>query len=477
LKPALAPDPGKTPSDRWALASLSLAILLSSLGTSIANVALPTLARVFDASFQQVQWIVLAYLLAITTLIVSVGRLGDLVGRRRLLLAGLLLFTVASALCGMAPTLWLLIAARGVQGLGAAVMMALAMALVGETVPKAKTGRAMGLLGTMSAIGTALGPTLGGVLISGFGWRAIFLVTVPLGILTFLLAYRYLPAGVARPKSARAGFDVAGTLLLALTLAAYALAVTVGRGSFGALNLALLLAGVLGVGLFVLVEARTASPLIRLEMFRNPVLSAGLATSALVLTVAMATLVVGPFYLSRALGLDPATVGLVMSSGPIFSALSGIPAGRLVDRLGASFISVAGLIAMVVGSLALCVLPMTFGIAGYVAALALVAPGYQLFQAANNTTVMMDVQADQRGVVSGLLNLSRNLGAMTGASVMGAVFAVATGTVDIAAAHPADVTTGMQTTFMVAAMLIVVALAIAVGGRALAVRRPSDLKA
>jgi EmrB/QacA subfamily drug resistance transporter len=477
LKPDLAQNPGNTPSDRWALASLSLAILLASLGTSIANVALPTLAEAFDASFQQVQWIVLAYLLAITTLIVSVGRLGDLIGRRRLLLAGLALFTIASVLCSLAPTLWLLIAARAAQGLGAAVMMALAMALVGETVPKAKTGRAMGLLGTMSAVGTALGPTLGGALISGSGWQAIFLVTLPLGILTFLLAYRYLPAGSARPKSDRAGFDVVGTLLLAVTLAAYALAVTVGRGSFGTLNLALLLAGVVGVGLFVLVEAKTASPLVRLEMFRNPVLSAGLATSALVLTVAMATLVVGPFYLSRALGLNPATVGLVMSSGPIFSALSGIPAGRLVDRLGASFISVAGLIAMVVGSLALCVLPMTFGIAGYVAALALVAPGYQLFQAANNTTVMTDVQPDQRGVVSGLLNLSRNLGGITGASVMGAVFAMASATSDITVANPADVTIGMQVTFAVAATLIVVALVVSMGGRALSLRHAPDLKA
>ena len=465
------------PSDRWALASLSLAILLAALGTSIANVALPTLADAFDASFQQVQWIVLAYLLAITTLIVSVGRLGDLVGRRRLLLAGLILFTVASALCGMAPTLWLLIAARAAQGLGAAVMMALAMALVGETVPKAKTGRAMGLLGTMSAVGTALGPTLGGVLISGIGWQAIFLVTVPLGLLTFLLSYRCLQAGSTRPKSDRVGFDVAGTLLLALTLAAYALAVTVGRGSFGSLNLALLLVGIVGIGLFVLVEAKTASPLIRLEMFRDPVLSAGLATSELVLTVAMATLVVGPFYLSQALGLDAATVGLIMSSGPIFSALSGVPAGRLVDRLGASAMSVAGLVAMATGSVALAMLPDTFGIAGYIAALAILTPGYQLFQAANNTAVMTDVHPNQRGVVSGLLNLSRNLGGLTGASVMGAVFALASGAVDITAAHPDDVTTGMRATFLVAAMLIVVALAIAVGGRALAVRRPSDLKA
>jgi MFS family permease len=142
-------------------------MLLSSLAGSIANIGLPTLAQAFDASFHSVQWVVLAYLLAITSLIVSVGRLGDMLGRRRLMLAGILLFTLASALCGVAPTLWLLIAARALQGLGAAIMMTLTMALIGETVTKEKTGSAMGLLGTLSAIGTALGPTLGGVLIAG----------------------------------------------------------------------------------------------------------------------------------------------------------------------------------------------------------------------------------------------------------------------------------------------------------------------
>ena len=269
-----------TPSVRWALASLSLSILLSSLGTSIANVALPTLAQAFNATFQQVQWIVLAYLLAITTLIVSVGRLGDITGRRRLLLAGIFLFTVASVLYGVAPTLWLLIAARAAQGLGAAIMMALTMAFVGETVPKAKTGSVMGLLGTMSAIGTALGPSLGGVLIAGLSWRAIFLVNVPLGILTFFLAHRTPPVDHRGPKTDSAGLDHVGTLLLALTLAAYALAMTMGRGRFGPLNMALLLAAAFGVGLFVLAEASAASPLIRLAIFRDPMLSASLAMSA-----------------------------------------------------------------------------------------------------------------------------------------------------------------------------------------------------
>lgn len=452
---------GRGLSVRWAMAGLSLSMLLSSLGISIANVALPTLAHAFGASFQQVQWIVLAYLLAITTLIVSVGRLGDIVGRRRLLLAGVGLFTLASALCGAAQTLWLLLAARALQGLGAAVMMALTVAFVGDTVPKAQTGRAMGLLGTMSAIGTALGPSLGGVLIAGPGWRAIFLVNVPLGVLTWLLVYRHLPADRGRQKAGRAGFDLAGTLLLALTLAAYALAMTIGRGHVGTINLALLSAAVAGGGLFWLVEARVGSPLIRWAMFRDRGLSAGLATSALVSTVMMATLVVGPFYLSRALGLDAAWVGLVLSIGPLAAALTGGPAGRLADRFGAHRVTIAGLVAVAAGCFALSLLPATFGIPGYIAPIVVVTVGYALFQTANNTNVMADVPADRRGVVSGLLNLSRNLGLVTGASAMGAVFAFAAATTDITAAPAEAVAAGMRTTFAVAAVLIVVALAIA----------------
>ncbi|WP_078893025.1 MFS transporter [Streptomyces sp. NRRL F-2580] len=456
----------QTPAVRGVLAGLSLSMLLSSLGTSIANVGLPTLAQAFSASFQQVQWIVLAYLLAITTLIVSVGRLGDLIGRRRLLLGGILLFTVASVGCGAAPSLWLLITARAAQGLGAAVMMALTMAFVGETVPKARTGSAMGLLGTMSAVGTALGPSLGGALIAGLGWRAIFFVNVPLGLLTFLLAQRHLPAD--RQRAAGAGlprFDHLGTLLLALTLAAYALAMTLGRGRFGPLNLALLAAAALGAALFVRTEARAAAPLIRGTVFRDPGLRAGLATSALVSTVMMATLVVGPFYLSRTLGLDEVLVGLVLSAGPLVAALTGVPAGRIVDRLGAPRTTVAGLCATALGALALSLAPETSGVLGYVVPLAAVTAGYAVFQTANNTAVMADVRPDQRGVVSGMLNLSRNLGLVTGASAMGAVFAFASETTDITTAGAHAVAGGMRVTFAVAAVLVLLALAVTLTGR------------
>ncbi|MFF1369120.1 MFS transporter [Streptomyces virginiae] len=460
------------PAVRWALAGLSLSVLLSSLGTGIAHVGLPTLAQVFSASFPEVQWVVLAYLLAVTALVVGAGRLGDLVGRRRLLLAGISLFTAASVLCAAAPTLWLLVGARAAQGVGAAVMMALTMAFVGETVPKERTGSAMGLLGTMSAVGTALGPSLGGALLAGFGRRALFLVNVPLGIVAFLLSHRHLPADRREPGGDRARFDHLGTLLLALTLAAYALAMTLGGGRFGALDTALLVAAACGVALFVRVESRAASPLVRGALVRDPVIGPGLASSALVSTVMMATLVVGPFYLSRTLGLGAAPVGFVLSVGPLVAATTGVPAGRLADRFGARRTTLLGLLTMTAGATALSLIPASLGVLGYVAPLAVVTAGYAVFQTANNTAVMADVGPERRGVVSGMLGLSRNLGLVTGASVMGAVFTHASASADIASAPAGAVATGMRFTFLVASALILVALtAVAVVGRAVP---PSD---
>ncbi|NWG75844.1 MAG: MFS transporter, partial [Rubrivivax sp.] len=339
---SIAGSKEQSPSMRGALGSLALAMLLASLGISIPNVALPTLAQSFTASFQEVQWIIISYLLVVTIMIVGVGWLGDIIGHRRVLLAGICLFTVASFLCGIAPTLWILIVARAGQGLGAAILLALTVALVRETVPRERTGSAMGLLGTMSAIGTALGPALGGVLIAGPGWRAIFLIMVPLGILNFFLVHRYLHVHSQSAKINRSDFDSLGTLLLGLTLAAYALAVTVGNGHFNRLNMVLLVVAVFGGSLFVFAEAKVASPLIRLELFRNAVLSTSLVMNALVSTVMMTTLVVGPFYLALALGLNEAGVGIVMSIGPIISTLSGVPAGRIVDRLGAPLIIIVG---------------------------------------------------------------------------------------------------------------------------------------
>ncbi|NMX59669.1 MFS transporter [Pseudomonas edaphica] len=391
-------------SSRAALVSLSLSMLLAALGTSIANVGLPSLAQAFDASFHAVQWVVLAYLLAITAVIVGAGRLGDRWGRRRVLLAGLLLFAVACALCAAAPSLKWLIAARALQGLGAASMMAMTLGMVGDTVTKARTGQVMGLLGTMSAVGTAMGPSVGGVLLSLWGWRALFAVGVPLGLLAAALAFYYLPAD--RQASARA------------------------RESAGAFW----------------------------QPLQDPTLRAGLAMSALVAAVIMATFVVGPFYLSRGLGLDPAWMGLAMAVGPCVAALTGVPAGRLTDRLGSHHMTLAGLGVMALGALSLS---LTAGLLAYLGALILLTTGYSLFQAANNTAVMSDVAPTRRGTVSGLLNLSRNLGLIFGAWALGAVFAWASP--DVAHAAPPSVANGLHVTFAMALVLIVTASTFAWG--------------
>ncbi|PWR23650.1 MFS transporter [Zavarzinia compransoris] len=447
-------NPGK-----GALAGLAMAVLLASLGTSIANVALPALAHAFDAPFQTVQWVVIAYLLTVTALIAGAGRLGDLMGRRRLLLAGLALFTLASALAALAPTLCLLIAARALQGAGAAFLMTMPLALASDMVPKDRIGAAMGAMGTLSAIGTALGPSLGGVLAAGFGGQASFAAMAPLGLVAFVLALRFLPAEPARGRLA--DFDLPGCLLLALALGAYALAMTLGGGAFGALNIALLLGAAALLVLFVRFEAGRALPLIAPGLLADPSLRAGLAGSLLVAAVLMTTLVVGPFYLVLGLGLDAATAGLVMSAGPVVSALTGIPAGRLVDRLGSPRATVAGLCGIGLGTAMLALLPAGLGIAGYVGPLMVTTAAYALFQAANNARVMKGVAPDRRGLVSGLLTLARNLGLVTGATAMGAVFALAAG---LDARGAGDMALGLRATFLVAFGLVAAALAITRAG-------------
>lgn len=437
------------PALRGGLISLALPTLLSSLGSSITNVSLPTLAQVFGASFQDVQWVVIAYLLAITTLIVGVGRLGDIISRRKLLLAGLGLFMLASLGCAVAPTIWWLIAARVAQGLGGAVMMAITLALVGETISKDKVGRAMGLLGTLSAVGTALGPTLGGVLIAGFGWQSIFLINLPLGGIALFCVYHYLPQTDPQQVTKPGSFDFVGMALLGLTLALFSLAMTLGHGHFGSLNSLLLLGTAVAASAFVWVERKVASPLVQLALMRQPILSSGLLTNMLVSTVIMTSFVVGPFYLAHGLELAPQQVGLVMSAGPLIAALAGVPSGYLVDRFGAPQMISLGLLGVCLGALTLSMMSPTQGVLGYILPICLITAGYALFQAANNTAVIKQVGIERRGVASGLLNLARNLGFIIGASAMGGIFALVSATSDIRLGSAF----GLHLTYLVAAVL------------------------
>lgn len=456
------------PRSRAALVgALALATLLASLGTSVANVALPTLAHELDAPFGRVQWVVLSYLLSMTVTAVAVGRLGDVLGRQRVLLGGLGVFTVATLACALAPTLAVLVASRSLQGVGAAVMIALPLALVRDVVPEERTGAAMGLLGTTSAAGTALGPAGGGLLIAASGWQAGFVAMLPLAGVALVLTWRTLGDAPA-PARSGARFDVAGALVLTAALVAGTLAMT--PAAVPQVDAApLFVIAVVLVALLVVVERRAAAPLVPWGLLRTRALGGGLLMNLLVATVMMSTLVVGPFYLAGGLGLGEAAIGLTLAVGPVVSALTGVVAGRVVDRAGAGAMTTLALLTMVTGAALLVGLPRAWGLPGYVLALVVLTPGYQLFLAANNTAVMTTVDSRRRGAVSGVLSLSRNLGLVAGASAMGAVFAAVTGAVEVRDATAASIATGMQATFLVATALLALA-----AGVSLAVRRRAD---
>ncbi|MGA0565434.1 MFS transporter [Ancylobacter sp. VNQ12] len=384
--------------------TLALAMLLAALGTSIANISLPTLAEAFSAPFVQVQMVVVAYLAALTVSVLIAGRLGDRRGLKPMLVVGLAVFALASLLCAVASSLWLLIGARAIQGLGAAFLMTLAMALMRQTASEPRMGRAMGLLGTVSALGTALGPSLGGLLILLTGWRGIFWAQVPLAAVALILAITMLPA---EPVNERA-------------------------------------------------------PAVSLRLVMNRNLAPNLLVNVIVAAVMMTTLVVGPFYLGLGLGLPAMQVGFVMAIGPVISIFSGVPSGRLVDIWGSNRMLAIGLALLATGAFLLALLPNLIGIAGYVLSIIVLTPGYQLFQAANNTAALADVAKDRRGTVSGLLGLSRNIGLIAGASAMGAAFAFGVGTEELARATPMAIASGMRLTFLLAAAMMLAAIVVAI---------------
>lgn len=443
------------PRLRSGLGGLTLSVLVASLGTSAANVALPTIAADLGGTVAQTQWVAVAYLLAMTATSLTAGHLGDLLGRRRMLLIGVAIFSVAAVLCALAPTLALLIAARALQGLGAAVMMALPLARARDIVAADRLGSAMGILGTTAAVGTASGPVLGGLLITVAGWPAIFAIMAPLGALAALLTGRAREP--VTPATGRRTFDLAGVLLLTAAVSLYTLGVT-SPGTRERWPAALLLsAAVILLALFLLRESRAAHPILPLALMRTRAISIGAALNLIVGTVMMSTLVVGPFFLAGALHLSPAAIGATMAAGPIASICTGVLAGRAVDRFGTRRMTTTGLSAMIAGSLTLALLPGAWGLPGYITGTVLLAPGYQLFLAANNTGVLAATPADRRGVASGLLGLSRNLGLVTGASLLPALFAVASATVVVGAADVDALNSGLRLTFLVTAASLAVA--------------------
>ncbi len=450
----------KITSAQMSVASLALTMLLASLGVSIPNIALPSISKYFEAVFSDTQLIIIGYLLAVTVLIVAAGKIGDLFGRKKIFLIGIVLFSVAALASGFAQSLWMLVFARIIQGLGAAILLSLSIALMSDSVPKEKMGSVMGLMGTMSALGTASGPSLGGFLVNTFGWRSVFFFMSAVGILSFFVAKRFVIAEREKNIFAEKKIDFFGMFVMGIALTSYSLGVTINGGHFTKANWILLAVAMFSIFAFIKVEKESQNPLLRLDLF-NQTLSSNLSMNIIVSTVMMSTLVVGPFYLSKGLELTPLMIGAVMTVGPLLSILTGIPSGKAVDLFGAKAITKIGLLLMAFGTTGLFILPEIFGLYGYVSSIFILSPGYQLFQASNNAAVMEKVPQKERGVVAGLLSLSRNIGLISGASVMGSIFSFATGVAEISAASAGALSAGMKSTFFVATILLLIAVAIA----------------
>jgi EmrB/QacA subfamily drug resistance transporter len=437
---------------------LSLTTLMAAIDTNIVNIALPTVAKSLRASFASVQWIALSYLLAVTSLIVGIGRIGDVFGKKSIFILGIIIFTVASLLCGVSTTIYTLILFRALQGVGGAILMALSFAILGDLVSKDRIIQSMGILTAMLPVGFALGPSVGGVLIGYFGWRSIFFFNVPIGIIALILVLGFPKIPISEKVEK---FDVPGLLLLCAALSCYVLSVTFAEDNGLSRIVVLFIAlTVIFIIAFLLLEHRIKSPLIKLSMFKDKVFSGSLAISVLMYTVITGAVFILPFYLQQGKLYSTSTSGLLMTIGPIGCTIFTPISTKLARHLGNYTVMILGIIIFAIGSFGMSTLRGSTSIAIFAVTILIFNGSLAFFQTPNNASIMSSSKPEQRGLASGLLNLSRTIGQTTGAALMGALFYFFTKTKSITKTNPANIISGIHYTFLFAAGIIIIAFII-----------------
>ena len=405
----------------FAVAAVCIGAFMGQLDASIVTVALPTLQRTFDATVGEVTWVGLSYLLVLVATVTAVGRFADMWGRKLLYVYGFLVFALASLLCGLAPGLGALCGFRALQALGAAMLQANSLAIIVLVVPGRALGRAIGLQGTAQALGLALGPSVGGLLLAAGGWRLIFLVNVPVGILGAVAAVLLVPR--SRDLAPRKRFDWIGLALFFPAVVALLSAISFGNqlgwGSAAILGL-FAVAVVLGT-VFFLREDIVANPMLDLALFRRARFSLGITSGLGSYLVMFGLLLLVPFYLEHALGAGTARSGLELMAMPLAFALVAPLAGRWADLVGARPLTVSGM--AVAGAALLAMGALRPATPGLVALIAAVGVGLGLFTSPNNASIMGAAPEDQAGMASGVLNMTRGLGTALGLAVTASVFA------------------------------------------------------
>lgn len=455
-------DPTSYRHKWWIIVAVSLTLFLGTVDGTIVNVALPTLVREFNTNFPTIQWVVLAFLLGLSTLQLSVGRLADMVGKKRIFASGLVVFITGSALCGLSPSVYWLIGFRLLQSVGAAMTVALGVAIVTETWPPHERGKAIGISGGVISLGIVVGPTLGGLIIDALNWRWIFFVNIPIGLVALLLILRYIPP--LKPKTHAETFDFVGAALTGVGLLAMALSLTVGQRLGFTDPRMLALFGLTGVCviLFLWVEQRVAYPMVDLGLFRNLEFSLNLVTGSFTFIAISSVVFLLPFYLELVLDLPVRQVGLLIAIVPIVLGVVGPLAGSLSDRFGTRRVSLVGLVFLLVGYLACSRFGTETTPLLYVLGMLPIGLGMATFQSPNNSAIMGAAPRNRLGIASGMLSMTRTLGQTIGIALLGALFATR---LSYYAGYPVDISDASADVFVSALhdQFLVVAVLIALG--------------
>ena len=449
----------------WVLVTVGISTFMSALDGSVVNTVLPILSRELHTGVAGIEWVTTVYLLVISGLLLSVGRAGDLFGYRKLYLTGFALFVIGSALCGLAGSARTLVALRVVQALGASMLMATAPAILTLTFPPTMRGRALGAQGTFTYLGLTAGPSLGGWLAGVFGWRAVFYINVPIGLVAIALAWRTITPDRVTRRDER--FDLSGALVFTAGLVALLLALNQGHawGWASPATLTLLAFATVLLTLFIRVEMRRPSPMLDLSLFRTRIFSAATVSALLNYACVYAVLFVLPFLLIEGRGLSAQQAGLVLTAQPIVMAIVAPISGAYSDRIGSRGLATLGMALLAIGLAWLAALVRHGPLPLIAAALAVIGLGVGTFVSPNNSALMGAAPRHRQGIASGVLATARNVGMVLGVGFAGAVFTTVVSRLPSANALPEGVRAALFAAAALAAIGAVTSATRPSGGR------------
>jgi EmrB/QacA subfamily drug resistance transporter len=411
---------------KWiTLGITSIATFMGTLNSTIVNVALPVMSQELKASLSTIQWVVSSYLLTTVILLLVWGKISDIYGKKFIFAAGTLVFALGSALCGLSQTLVMLTMARIIQAIGTSAMFSLSMAIVSSVFPFAERGKALGVVGTMVAIGNIAGSSLGGILVSTFGWPSIFFVNVPIGIVGSILAFIFIPEVVERQENK--AFDIQGTVFFSLLIISLFIGLLFAQQGVLPVNYLVLVIVIAVVCLiiFVKTEIRAKNPLLNLELFREKEFSFGLIAAYCSFIVLNSTMLFIPFYLQDILKLSTFNSGLLLSVYPISMGIVAPISGWLSDRITYRPLTVMGMAVTAVAMIFLAMLSRKSSTMEVIVLMVVLGGGLAIFQSPNNARVMSSVPQNQLGIASGANALFRYIGLVSGSTFSMVIFAFA----------------------------------------------------